>query len=135
MQGIVGDTTEVSRVIAAVSLEYYAASAPTALAGRLARLHQRAWETVMSGASADHAYAELQRYSDKLFNGRELIETGDRHIVWALTPVLAASLACGPGEERISLREVGGALWRLLHVSLKGAEALAAETRHERRAA
>jgi len=127
MQGIVGDTTEVSRIIAAVSMEYYATSAPMALAGRLARLHQRAWEAVMSGASAELAYDELRRYSDKLFNGRELIETGDRHIVWALTPVLAASLACAPGEDKISLREVGGALWRLLHVALKGAGALAEE--------
>lgn len=136
MEGIVGQSTEVSRVISAVSAEYYAQSAPAALAGRLARLHQNAWESVMSGRPAAAAFDELRRSADRLFNGRDLIEAGDRHIVWALTPVIAASLACAPGVERVSLRDVGGALWRMLNVAVKGARALspvAAEP--ERRAA
>ncbi len=118
MEAIVGATTEVSRVISAVSTDYYAEQAPAALAGRLARLHQKAWETVMSGECAAEAYAELRRSADKLFNAREIVEAADQHIVWALTPVIAASLACAPGEDRVSLREVGGAIWRLLNVAV-----------------
>ena len=124
MEEMAGHTTEVSRVIASVSLEYYAQAAPAALAARLARLHQNAWEAAMSGGSAESAFGELHRYSDKLLNGREVVEMGDQHIVWALTPVLAASLACAPGDEHVSLREVGGALWRMLNVALEGVGAL-----------
>ena len=111
---LAGQAAEVSSVISAVALEYYTQAAPAAAAGRLARLHQKAWEAVIAGDSADQQFAELRRQAFALVDAQELIEVCDQHIVWALTPVIAASLACGPGHERISLREVGGALWRML---------------------
>lgn len=112
------ETNEMKTVIGSVSVEFYAQATPPAFAGRLARLHQAAWEEVLAGRHAGAAFAELRRYAERLFNPDDLIEACNSHILWALTPVVAASLACGPGEDRVSLREIGAALSQMLRASL-----------------
>ncbi|MDE2363842.1 MAG: hypothetical protein KGM42_14285 [Hyphomicrobiales bacterium] len=136
MEGIVGSLSEISCVIAGVSTEYYRQATSEAVAGRLARAHQKAWDAVMSGGPAAQAYADLRRQAERLIDGANLLEGCDRHIVWALTPVIAASLACDAGHARVDLREVGAALWRMLQVALRGAEGLSQDAPEaERRAA
>lgn len=117
--GYDAQTNEMKRVICAVAAEFYAQAAPAA-ADRLARLHRAAWEEVVAGRSAVSAFAELRRQADRLFNADDLIDTCNRHMVWALTPVVGANMACGPGEDFVNLREVGAALSRLLTVALAG---------------
>ena len=121
-QAIGLETNEMKTVIATVALEFYAQATPAAVAGRLARLHQSAWEEVLAGRKAVEAFAELRRHAHRMFNPDQLIDACNAHILWALTPVIAASLACGPGDDRVSLREIGAALSQLLAGALASAE-------------
>ena len=59
-------------------------------------------------------FAELRRQASRLFNAEQMIEDCNRRVVWALTPVVAASMACAPGEGYVSLRDVGATLQQLL---------------------
>ena len=112
------ETNEMKKVIGTVAIEFYAQATPPAFAGRLARLHQSAWDEILAGRHAGAAFAELRRYAERLFNPDDLIEACNSHILWALTPVVGASLACGPGEDKVSLREIGAALAQMLRSSL-----------------
>jgi len=118
-QALAIETNEMRTVIGSISVEFYAQATPPAFAGRLARLHQAAWDDVLAGRHAGGAFGELRRYAERLFNPDELIEACNSHILWALTPVVAASLACGPGEDKVSLREIGAALGQMLRASLR----------------
>lgn len=108
------ETNELKKVIAQVAVEFYGQSTPAALAGRLARLHQSAWDEILAGRHAGGAFAELRRCAERVFNPDDLIHACNSHVLWALTPVIAASLACGPGEDRVSLREISSALSQML---------------------
>ncbi|HMN72012.1 MAG TPA: hypothetical protein PKA55_09110 [Rhodoblastus sp.] len=108
------ETNELKKVIGEVAVEFYAQAAPPAVAGRMARLQQAAWDEVLAGRHAGTAFADLRNCAQRLFNPDDLIDTCNHHILWALTPVVGASLACGPGEDRISLREIGAALAHML---------------------
>ncbi len=105
---------EMKKAIAQVAIEFYAQATPAALAGRLARLHQAAWDEVLAGRHAGEAFGELHRCAERVFNPEDLIRTCNAHVLWALTPVIAASLACGPGEDKVSLREISSALTQML---------------------
>ena len=121
-QAIGLEANEMRKVIATVAVEFYAQGSPAAVAGRLARLHQAAWDEVLAGRHAGAAFAELRRHAQRLFNPEQLIEGCNSHILWALTPVVAASLACGAGEDRVSLREIGAALSQMLAAALASTE-------------
>lgn len=121
-QAIGFETNEMTKVIASVAVEFYAQTTPAAVAGRLARLHQAAWDEVLAGRQAGAAFAELRRHAQRLFNPEQLIDGCNSHILWALAPVVAASLACGPGEDRVSLREIGAALSQMLAGALVSQE-------------
>ena len=105
-QAIGLETNEMKKVIATVAVEFYAQGSPAAVAGR----------------HAGAAFAELRRHAQRLFNPEQLIEGCNSHILWALTPVVAASLACGAGEDRVSLREIGAALSQMLAAALASTE-------------
>jgi hypothetical protein len=115
---VVERTSEFSNVIASVVSEFYTQYAPAPMAQRLARLHENAWDAILCGATAVPAFTELHRQAARLANADDLIDCCNQHVVWALTPVIAASLACGPGEDRVSLRTVGDAMMRLLESAL-----------------
>ena len=115
------EAAEMKRVIAAVTVEFYAHAAPAGAGGRLARLHQTAWDAVLVGFGAEGAFAELRRQASRLFNAEQMIEDCNRRVVWALTPVVAASMACAPGEGYVSLRDVGATLQQLLASVLREA--------------
>ncbi len=117
-QAIGFEKNEMAKVIASVSIEFYAQATPAAVAGRLARLHQAAWDDVLAGRNACAAFAELRRHAQRLFNPDDLINGCNGHILWALTPVVGAQLACAPGEGAVSLREIGSALTQLLNNAL-----------------
>lgn len=51
-QAIGFETNEMTKVIASVAVEFYAQTTPAAVAGRLARLHQAAWDEVLAGRQA-----------------------------------------------------------------------------------
>jgi len=121
-QAIGFQTNEMTKVVGSIAIEFYAQATPAAVAGRLARLHQTAWEDVLAGRNAAAAFAELRRHAQRLFNPDDLIHACNGHIVWALTPVIGAQIACGPGEGRVSLREIGGALTQLLQTALAAPE-------------
>ena len=118
MKEIVATNSEISRVIASACAAHYTECVPEAVAGRLARLHQAVWEAVVTGAPAGDALADLRRQASRLFDEDALIQQCDRRVVRDLTPVIAASLACGPGEDRIRLRDIEAAMYRLLDEAL-----------------
>ncbi len=113
-QAIGVEINELKKVIGEVANEFYAQATPAAVSGRMARLQQAAWDEVLAGRHAGAAFADVRACAQRLFNPEELVETCNRHILWALTPVVGASLVCGPGEDRISLREIGAALAQML---------------------
>lgn len=119
------ETNEMKRVIGQIAVEFYAQATPAALAGRLARMHQAAWDEVLAGRHAGAAFAEVRRHAQRVFNPDEMIDACNSHILWALTPVVGASIACGPGEDRVSLREIAAALAQML----SGAAGIAREQR------
>lgn len=119
------DTAEIKRVVFAVASEYYAEVAPD-VADRLARAHQSAWEDVIAGRSAVAAFANLRRHVERFADADRVIDICNRHTIWALTPAIGASIACAPGEDFVSLREVGAALAHLLARSISAQDRRAA---------
>ncbi|MFV0280181.1 MAG: hypothetical protein ACK5JM_05395 [Rhodoblastus sp.] len=122
-QAIGFKTNEMTKVIGSVTMEFYALATPMAIAGRLARAHQAAWDEVLAGRCAGAAFNDLRRLAHRLSNSNEMIELCNKRILWALTPVVGASLVCGPGEDRVQLRDIADALSHML------ANALAAPQR------
>jgi hypothetical protein len=114
----VGAGSEVSRVIASVCNAHYDDNAPPTLAGRLARLHQSVWEAVVAGGPAQATLEGLRRQASRLFEADALIARCDHKVIWELTPVIAATLACGPGEDQVRLRDISNALHQLLQEGL-----------------
>lgn len=124
-----GSADEFLSVVASVSEDFYVQASPASVAGRLAALQIQAWRGILTGATPAPILGELRRQAARLIDADELIDTCNGHIVWALTPAIAASAACGPGCEQISLREIEASLLRLLNETQAPAAELATEER------
>jgi hypothetical protein len=122
MVEFVDDTRqEVSRIIGAACASVYGDGAPKASAGRLARLHQQVWESVFEGSPIAAALSDLRRLAAPLFDGKALMDQCDRRVARELTPVIAACLACGTGDERIVIREIESGLHAMLDAAIADA--------------
>ena len=113
--------TELAEVLGSVISGFYAQATVAPVAERLAALHRTIWQAALAGAVARNEMRELARQTAKLAAPAQTIDRCNEAVIWALTPVIAASLACGPGEEPIRLRDVAGALHSLLEACASAA--------------
>ena len=58
-QAIGFQTNEMTKVVGSIAIEFYAQATPAAVAGRLARLHQTAWEDVLAGRNAGKVVVQI----------------------------------------------------------------------------
>lgn len=112
---------EISSLLVATLRGFYARHAPAGAVDRIAIRHAALWETVLAGHAAGADHVRLSEQAASLGCPRDRVLAADGEVVWMLTPEIAASLACGPGEERVCLHEVRDALARLLQHALRGA--------------
>lgn len=122
-QQVFSSSQEISTLLVATLRGFYARHAPAGAVDRLAARHAALWENVLAGQAAGADHVRLSEQAASLGCPRDRVLAADGEVVWMLTPEIAASLACGPGEERVCLHEVRDALARLLQRALRGAPA------------